>query len=43
MEDKNFGNSSFKEKLGMMKNFASAITSRGFKNKKIDVLETMAN
>ena len=36
MEDKSFGNSSFTEKLGMMKNFASAITSRGFKNKKID-------
>ena len=36
MEDKEFSNSSFKEKLGMMKNFASAITSRGFKNRKID-------
>jgi len=36
MEDKDFGSSSFKEKLGMMKNFASAIVSRGLKNKKID-------
>ena len=34
--DKSFGSSSFTEKLGMMKNFASAITSRGLNNKKID-------
>tara|TARA_R100000458_G_C8198627_1_gene189860 strand:- start:207 stop:680 length:474 start_codon:yes stop_codon:yes gene_type:complete len=36
MEDKTFKNSSLSEKVGMVKNFASAITSRGLKNKKID-------
>ena len=36
MKEKDFDSSSFKEKLGMMKNFASAVVSRGFNNKKID-------
>jgi hypothetical protein len=36
MEDKSFAKSSLKDKMGMMKNFASAIVSRGVNNKKID-------
>ena len=36
MEDKNFKNSSFKEKLGMAKSFAQSVISRGITNKKVD-------
>ena len=36
MEDKNFKNSSMREKAGMVKNFAKSMISRGLKNKKID-------
>ena len=36
MEDKTFKKSSLSEKMGMVKNFASAIASRGITNKKID-------
>ena len=35
-EDKSFKNSSLKEKLGMAKNFAQAMVSRGVSNKKAD-------
>lgn len=37
MKDKNFKNSSFKQKLGMAKNFAKSILSRGINDKKVDI------
>ena len=36
MKDKNFKDSSFKEKLGMAKNFAKSILSRGVTDKRVD-------
>ena len=35
-KDKNFKNSSFKEKIGMAKNYAGSLMSRGLNNKKAD-------
>lgn len=35
-EDKNFKDSSLKDKFGMAKNFAKAVVSRGITNKKVD-------
>lgn len=36
MEDQNFKNASMRDKVGMVKNFANSMISRGLKNKKID-------
>ena len=37
MEDKSFKKASFREKLGMAKNFAKSIISRGLNDKKVDI------
>ena len=37
MEDKSFKKASFKEKLGMAKNFAKSVISRGLNDKKVDM------
>ncbi len=37
MEDKSFKKASFREKLGMAKNFAKSVISRGLNDKKVDM------